>query len=328
MNSTEKTPFTLPKKRGGKFINPHLTSIKRSLIHFILWKLGYYNDPKKPKAPPKDFAYPTPKKEFDEKKPSLTWIGHSCFLIKTDINILTDPVFSARCSPISLGPKRRVSLPITLEELPKIDYVLLSHNHYDHLDEKSALFISKKYPDCKWIVPTGVKKWFEKRKIRNVFELSWGDSSVFTGDITISSTPTQHFSGRGFLDTNKSLWSGYVVDLKKTQKKVYFAGDTGYNPYDFKVIGSVFKGFDLSLIPIGSYLPRKFMKAVHVDPQEAVKIHQEVRSKLSIGMHWKCFCLSDEPMERPPYDLFLAMKEKKLDPESFFVINPGYYINF
>lgn len=329
MSKKDQIPFSRAIKVRGRYVNPYMPSLRRSIGHFFLWQMGYYKDLIKATPPPNDFRYPSPKGFADETKPQVTWIGHSSFLIKAGVNILTDPVFAGCCAPFSLfGPKRKIELPFMIGDLPRIDFVLLSHNHYDHLDEHGIKKISEDNPACIWIVPIGVKKWFTKRKVQKVYEFSWGDASLFEGGVKITSVPCQHFSGRGLFDTNKTLWSGYVVELKNINKKIYFVGDTGYNPFDFKAIGQFWKGFDLSLIPIGSYLPREFMKSVHINPIEAVKIHEEVYSERSIGMHWKSFRLSEEPMERPAYDLYLEMQLKKLDTSSFFVLDPGNSTNF
>lgn len=321
--------FVMVQKKGKRFINPNVGSLKRGFSHFLLWQLGYY-DEKNLNGPPKDFRYPVSLEKVDFNRPKVMWISHSSFLIETQsFSILTDPVFSERCSPFSFfGPKRKKALSVNLDEIKNLRYVLISHNHYDHLDEDSVNRLNRRFSECIWIVPVGVKSWFTKRHIKNVYEFSWGDSSLFEDEVKITAVPSQHFSGRGLFDRNKTLWNGYVVELKNPEKKIYFVGDTGYNSIDFKKIGQIWKKIDLSLIPIGSYLPKKFMQAVHIDPQEAVLIHQEVNSQLSIGMHWDTFRLSDEPMEQPPYDLFLAVKEKKLDLRSFIVTKPGEYVNF
>ena len=148
--------------------------------------------------------------------------------------------------------------------------------------------------------------------------------------LEITATPAQHFSGRRPFDFNRSLWSGYVVNCIKPNgnKKLYFSGDTGYNKHDFKDIGKTFGPMDLSLLPIGTYEPVPFMEPVHVGPRQAVRIHKDVQSHLSVGMHWKTFCLSDEPLDRPPYDLYRAMKRAKLDPRAFLPLDPGECINW
>ena len=144
----------------------------------------------------------------------------------------------------------------------------------------------------------------------------------------ITAVPSQHFSGRTLFDKNKTLWNGYVVEEIATGKTFYFVGDTGYNPFHFKQIGKRFPKIDLSLIPIGTYVPKKFMSPVHCSPYEAVEIHLDVKSRFSLGMHWNTFRLSDEPLERPPYDLYLAMKEKKLPFDTFLPIEIGAPINW
>ncbi|MCH9631675.1 MAG: hypothetical protein S4CHLAM37_17000 [Chlamydiia bacterium] len=215
--------------------------------------------------------------------------------------------------------------------------VLVSHDHYDHLDRSTIKEIVAHNPNVLFIVPKGLKKWFEKRGITNIHELSWWESSFAhfpeQNDLSIQITavPSQHFSGRGILNKNKTLWCGFVVKFYESgvlQKTMYFVGDTGYNPYDFKNIGEVFGSFDLSLIPIGTYLPYSFMAPVHICPEKAVKIHMEVNSKLSIGMHWKTFKLSEEMQHQPPFDLYQNMLDNKLDPLRFRAIDPGQSINW
>jgi len=316
-------------KKGKKYYNPHVQKIYRTLWDVILWKLGFFNDPKEKDPPPKDFIYPINLPEYDKQKPTVVWINHCTFLIKVgEISILTDPIWSDCCSPLSFfGPVRRHHPGIAIEDLPKIDYVFISHNHYDHLDKKTALSLMKRFPNLQWFVPLGLKKWFDKKKIPQVQELSWWEN-ISLPNLKITAVPAQHFSGRTGFDISHTLWNGYVLEFEEHAKKLYFSGDTGYNDSDFKEIGKKFEGFDLSMIPIGTYLPRKFMKAVHINPEEAVQIHLDVQSKMTIAMHWKTFHLSDETLDLPPYELYLAMKEKNLDLSKFFAVDPGIFINW
>lgn len=327
-----------PKKKK-RYENPHIRHIRRGLFDVFLWKTGYYKEFKHWSKAPDSFVYPIPEKELDENLPSAVWINHCTFLITIeDINILTDPIWSERCSPLSFaGPKRRHSPPIHLADLPKIDYVFISHNHYDHLDKKTVRWLNARYPEIIWFVPEGVKKWFVDHGVAEVIELSWWQESGFKHEhdprmhIKVTAVPTQHFSGRTPLDINQTLWVGWVVEFQKEgelMRRLYFVGDTGYNPHDFKKIGEKWGYMDLSLIPIGTYLPREFMSPVHIEPADSVKIHREVGSRLSLGMHWKTFPLSDEPLNQPPFDLLLAMQEEKLDPASFLPLEPGYPINW
>ncbi len=309
-------------KKKEKFTNPHVGNLRRNPWDFVLWKAGYYNDKLVKKLPPKDFRYPRKPHRKDTNN-SCIWINHSTFLIKTkSLTILTDPLWANYCSPFPIvGLKRKHSPSISIENLPKIDLILISHNHYDHLDSRCVKKIHKKNPKALWVVPLRLKKWFLRKGIQNVEELGWWET--LSQKATITAVPAQHFSGRSFWDANQTHWNGYVVKIKNSQKTFYFVGDTGYNRVDFKEIGEKFKKIDLSMIPIGTYVPRKFMKAVHINPIEAVKIHQDVKSKFSVGMHWKTFHLSDEPMDLPPYELYKEMKKAELAPSSFIAPEPG-----
>jgi N-acyl-phosphatidylethanolamine-hydrolysing phospholipase D len=318
-------------KKNGRFINFNASKrVRRTLLDFLLWKIGFYNIYNEKLNVPDDFIFPKISKPFIYNKPWIMWIGHCTFLIKNkNVKILTDPIWNDNCSPFSfIGPKRRHPPPLDIAQLNQINYVLISHNHYDHLDKKTILDLNKKFKkQIKWIVPLGTKKWFKKKTIDNVIELNWWQN--YEDElINIYSVPAQHYSGRNILDGNKSLWTGYVLKVKEDQKKLYFTGDSGYNDIDFKKIGNKFNEIDLSLIPIGTYIPRKFMKPVHTDPQDAIKIHKDVNSKFSIGMHWRTFHLSDENMHLPPYELYLNLKKENIDTSEFTVLEPGAYVNW
>jgi len=317
-------------RRGKRYVNPHLDHHFRNLWDVILWQIGIYNDKAPPPDRPRDFVYPNPVETLDESRPQVTWIGHSAFCIRFENRVfLTDPIFEKRCSPFKFaGPHRLHPPPMQLEDIETVDVVLISHNHYDHLERQTVRKIREKFPDALWVVPSGLSKWFKRHKISNVIELAWWEEAKlpFKESLKVTATPAQHFSGRGLFDKMKTLWCGFVVE--SADKSFYFVGDTGYNGIDFKRIGRVFGGFDLSLIPIGTYVPHKFMGPVHINPACAVKIHQEVASKLSIGMHWYTFRLSSEKRMQPPYDLYLSMREANLPPEEFRALMPGQTINF
>lgn len=311
----------------SRFVNQHIHSLRRSLWDLILWKCGIYDDATPKLSPPSGFNYPAHAKNYIRGYPTAVWIGHSTYLLELDgLVILTDPVWDSYCSPVPFRSLRRhTEPPIPLADLPPIDIVLLSHNHYDHLDAKTVSTLRRFHPQIEWIIPASLSPWFQRRGIHSVTELPWWQTHQ-TKSCTITAVPTQHFSGRTLWDMNKTHWNGYV--LEKGNKRIYFTGDTGYNPKDFKAIGARFPHMDLSLIPIGTYSPQKFMQPVHISPYEAVQIHQEVKSRFSLGMHWKTFRLSDEPIDRPPFDLYLAMKEKKLPFDTFLPIDIGTYVNF
>ncbi|RCH84068.1 hypothetical protein CU097_006855 [Rhizopus azygosporus] len=303
----------------------------------------------------------------NEKKDVITatWLGHACILVQLNgFNILLDPIFSQRCSPVQfMGPKRYSEPPCQLKDLPPIDAIVISHNHYDHLDEHTIDEVSRLNPDCKFYVPLGNKQWFnldkplDRHGHERVIELDWWDTSVLqkhangqvTAQVRLTCTPCQHFSGRGLFDRNKTLWASWclegLVDENTVKGKVFFGGDTGYRSlpesvtpdqeYDtkyldtlpfcpaFKEIGEKFNGFDLAFIPIGAYSPRWFMSPCHCCPEDAVRLHQDIRSKHSIGIHWGTFVLTDEHIYEPPKRLEAAMKERGLDQKEFDVLPLG-----
>lgn len=254
---------------------------------------------------------------------SITWLGHSCFLFQYDgLNILTDPMLGERASPVSwMGPRRLNPPAMTIKELPQVDWVVLSHDHYDHLDRGSILELQDKQKDHPptYFVPQSIKKWFEHQGIHNVVEMDWWDHKQI-GEWTVYSVPAQHFSGRKPFIQNDTLWSGWV--LKHKTFSYYFVGDTGYSP-DFKLIGEKLGPFDLATIPIGAYDPRWFMSPVHVDPEHAVKIHMDIRSHFSIAMHWGTFKLTDEDMDEPVKLLKENLKKFGVPEDEFITANLG-----
>ncbi len=320
--------------KWGFFSNPHIKNTKRTLFHAFLWALGFYKDKKPLAEMPEDFSFPNPKIEIDHSLPQVTWVNHSTFLVSSNgVNILTDPIWRDRCSPVNFfGPKRKHDPSISICGLPEIHYIVISHNHYDHLDRDAVLNLHKRFPNITWMIPKKVSGWFLRRKITKIIELDWWEAHhEEVLPISFHYVPSQHFSGRGLFDKNRSLWGGWVVEFNQSdfsKKRVYFVGDTGYNEMDFKEIGNRFEEMHLSLIPIGTYSPNEFMKPVHICPEEAVNIHMAVGSKLSIGSHWKTFRLSSEPLEQPPYDLFCTLEKRKLHHQTFRVLEPGQTINW
>lgn len=293
--------------------------------------MGFYEDKDPRPQIPSNFSYPQVDQKIEPKKPKVTWVNHSTFLVEVDgLHLLTDPIWSNRCSPVNfVGPKRHHPPGISLKKLPKIDIVLISHNHYDHLDKPTVKKLHKMYPNILWKIPKGMKRWFKRLGITNTIEFDWWDQKkVEEHNFSITAVPTQHFSGRFLFDTNKTPWNGYVLEFHDYNKTFYFVGDTGYNNIHFNEIGEAFKQIDLSLIPIGTYSPKKFMSPVHISPIEAVHIHREVGSKLSVGSHYGTFPLSKEKKGQPPFDLYLAMEEAELDHNTFRVLQPGQTINW
>ncbi len=254
--------------------------------------------------------------------PALTWVGHSTFLFQRNgLNLVTDPHLSKRASPSQLaGPKRFVEPAMGFGDLPPLQIALVSHNHYDHLDDVTVRRLAREHAGLTFVVPTGLKRWFARRKIHNVVELDLWQSAEVHGT-TVHCVPVQHFSGRGATDRNATLWCGFVVEMQDAYK-LFFAGDTGYSR-DFHDIGQRFAPIDLSLIPIGAYDPRWFMAPVHVNPEEAVRIHQDVKSRQSVAMHWGTFRLTLEPLDEPPRKLREALAAAKIDEEKFWVMRHG-----
>ncbi|CAC5389125.1 NAPEPLD [Mytilus coruscus] len=218
------------------------------------------------------------------------WIGHATFLVQFDgLTVLADPVFLERCSPVKFaGPYRYRPTPCEIEDLPKIDAVIVSHNHYDHLEHDAVKKLNTRFSKIKWYVPEGTGSWFRGYHCQNVKEMTWWDEDVLSEekkDVRFCCVPAQHWSQRTPLDAMTSLWCGWVIKSKHT---FYYSGDTGYCPV-FKTIGEKYGPMDLSAIPIGCYAPRYFMKPQHIGPEEAVQVHNEVGSKCSVGIHWGTF---------------------------------------
>ncbi|XP_055999547.1 N-acyl-phosphatidylethanolamine-hydrolyzing phospholipase D-like isoform X2 [Ostrea edulis] len=256
-----------------------------------------------------------------------TWFGHATVLVQFDgISILTDPVFSERCSPFSwIGGNRRYRpVPCEVEELPKVDIVLISHSHYDHLDYSSVQKLNAKFGDSlHWFVPVGLKSWMISTGCQKVTELSWWKEVKLEKkeEYLIAFTPTQHWSGRSLFDRNKSLWGSWLV--KGQNNTFFFAGDTGYCE-EFKKIGKKYGPITLAAIPIGAYDPRDFLRHHHVSPEEAVQIQTDVQAKYSLGIHWGTFRMAIEPYDECVGRVTQAIRERKLQPGSFFTLIHGH----
>lgn len=260
---------------------------------------------------------------------SVTWIGHATLLIQIGgVNILTDPQFSERAFMVQwAGPKRKVPVPIGVDQLPHIDFVLISHNHYDHLDSNSVLALSRQSAGSPvFMVPLGLDTWFKAQGIERVEAFDWWDSkrSSQPNEVEIHLVPNQHWSRRTLFDTNRTLWGAWVV--KAAGRSVYFAGDTGYSK-DFADIGARFGGFDLAALPIGAYEPRWFMQQQHINPKEAVQAAIDLRAKRGLAIHWGTFELTDEPLDQPVIDLRAALAESAYPPANFVVLKHGETLN-
>lgn len=254
------------------------------------------------------------------EKLNVTFINHSSFLLQLPgMNVLTDPVYSERVSPVTwAGPKRVREAGIPLELLPKIDVVVISHNHYDHLDIETLKILDGKFHPL-FLVPLGDEKLLKEAGIQNVKELDWWQE-VRVRDNRFIFTPSKHWSARHLWDKNECLWGSFMIDNGET--KVYFAGDTGYSEHfrDTKVrLGSP----HLALLPIGAYRPQWFMKAYHMNPEEAVMAHLDLEASKSLAMHFGTFQLSDEGIDEPVEDLSKAREKLKVKAEEFMVLEHG-----
>jgi N-acyl-phosphatidylethanolamine-hydrolysing phospholipase D len=252
------------------------------------------------------------------KNPSVTWIGHSTMLVRMDgVSFLTDPIFSDRASPVSFAGPRRVTPPgIPIEALPEIDFVLLSHDHYDHTDFDSIEHLAAL--GVPFVVPVGVGE-IVRDAGGEATELDWwGETEI--GGVRLTCVPAQHFSGRSLVDTDRRLWAGWVV--VGPTRRFYHAGDTGY--FDgFREIGRRFGPIDLAAIPIGAYRPETIMRFVHLDPEEALEAAADVGATSVVPMHFGTFDLTDEPLDEPPARFRAEASRRGLDTERVRVLAIG-----
>ncbi|MEX0722148.1 MAG: MBL fold metallo-hydrolase [Balneolaceae bacterium] len=303
---------------GERFENPGDVEVK-SFLDVIKWALT--NDPGEWNEISPDEV------DFGEKPKArigdslvVTYINHSTFLIQTDsLNILTDPIWSGRASPFSFaGPKRMTPPGIHFKDLPHIDLVVISHNHYDHLDISTLKNINERFGST-FITPFGVGQYLNSEGILNTKDLGWWEEHNGFNFVNVVSVPAQHFSSRGLFDRDNTLWAGYI--LKTRSGNIYFAGDTGYGEF-FKEIGERYE-IKLGLIPIGAYKPRWFMSPVHLSPQEAILAHQDIGAEISLGMHYGTFPLADDGRDEPINDFYEAMESFEGEKPNFRVLGNG-----
>lgn len=314
-----------PHHTENGFRNPWFTQEdEKNFLDFLRWQWNrrVANQVVKPdrydlKAIPPEYVNP-PKRIYSGV---LTWVGHATFLLQMENkNILTDPVWSERVGPFGnrVGPQRYMPPGIPWENLPPIDIVVISHNHYDHMDRPTIERLHEQFNPI-FFVPLNNKKFFDEWGIDNVVELDWWES-YDVGGIQIVCTPSQHFSQRWINDRNQALWSSWLI--KGQTLSVYFAGDTGYFP-GFREIGDRFPHIDVALMPIGAYEPRWFMRPVHVNPAEALQAFIDLNARYFAAMHWGTFDQSDELLDQPPKDLMEAVDSLGVDPERVWVFAFG-----
>lgn len=253
-------------------------------------------------------------------RPTVTWVGHATLLVQLDgVNVLTDPQWSERASPVSFGGPRRVTPPgLRFEDLPPIHLVLISHDHYDHLDVATVRRLAAEHRP-RFIVPLGVKTWLAGLGITDVAEMDWWDRRTEHG-LTITCVPAQHFSGRGLWDRNRRLWSGWAIAGR--DRRLFFAGDTAYAGV-FKEIRRRAGPFDLAAVPIGAYLPPIIMRAAHTTPEEALDVFEDIGARAFVPIHWGTFDLAEEPLDEPPRRLAAESGRRGLGPERVWVLRHG-----
>ena len=264
---------------------------------------------------------PPPPHSIDADDIAITHIGHATLLIQTaGYNIITDPVFSERASPFSWTGPRRVRPPgVSLDALPRIDVVMLSHNHYDHLDMRTLIHLHQRWKPV-MVTGLGNGRYLVRAKIRPIIELDWWESHEIAPELRVTYVPAQHWSHRWPMDRQKALWGGHVVHAPAGS--VYFAGDTGY-PGDFKGIRERLGSPDIALLPIGAYEPRWFMGAQHMNPDDAVRAHLDLGARLSVAMHWGVFHMTDEAIDAPLVALDTARRAHSVSVDEFRVLDFG-----
>jgi L-ascorbate metabolism protein UlaG (beta-lactamase superfamily) len=256
----------------------------------------------------------------------VTLVGHATYLVQTGgLNILIDPVWSDRASPVSFAGPRRVNAPgIALADLPAVDAVLLTHNHYDHMDVATISALAKQFSP-RIIVPLGndvILSRADPALALLTTAKDWGESLALSDRVNVTLEPSLHWSARGLGDRFMALWCNFVID--GPAGRIYACGDTGYDPGSiFPRMQAKYGGFRVALLPIGAYEPRWFMKEQHMNPEEAVKVFRELGAETAVGHHWGTFQLTNEGVERPREALAAAVGEARIDPRSFRAFLPG-----
>jgi L-ascorbate metabolism protein UlaG (beta-lactamase superfamily) len=284
----------------------------------FFFKLFFHHWKKRPL--PDGPAYPA--ERIFGRQIVVTFVNHSTVLIQTEgLNILTDPVWSHRASPVPfLGPKRYVLPGIELSDLPKIDLVLLSHNHYDHMDIKALRVIAGR--DHPAIFTTlGNSAYLSSRGISGSVDLDWGQSRKFSDDISIECVPAQHFSSRALSDRNQTLWGGFVIGTPHGD--IYFAADSGYGPFASQIKKKYPNGFRLAFLPIGAFKPRRMMRKMHMSPEDAVRLYKDLNVSRAVPIHFGTFQLALDGQDEAPDVLREVLKHPKNDGVRFDILQNG-----
>jgi L-ascorbate metabolism protein UlaG (beta-lactamase superfamily) len=301
---------------GRRFYNPYAPQPK-TLSDVRRWRRDRRKEPWPDKVIDPSFPPPHPVRH---DRIAATFIGHSTFLLQlAGICVLVDPIWSDRCSPVRFaGPRRVRKAGQSLDALPGVDLLLVSHNHYDHMDLPTLRKVKSRWSP-RTVTGLANGRHLAKAGIRSAIELDWWHSVELAG-VRVTYVPAQHFSSRGLHDRNHSLWGGFVVEAGGAV--VYFAGDSGYCPH-FAEIGAVFPRIDLAMVPIGAYEPRWFMRQQHMNPDDAVRAHLDLRPRRTLGMHFGTFQLTDEAIGAPVAGLRTARARHGVAEAAFDVLGFG-----
>ena len=322
--------FPLHHRPGGGYRNPWPGSRAHSLGEFLRWRLRERRDRSRAPAPPFN-GFPTDEPVILAPRAtpghrSVTWVGHATVLLQLGaLNVLTDPMWGERASPFGwIGPRRLMAPGVAFDALPPIDVVLLSHNHYDHLDAGTVRRLSARWPDATWLCPMGLSRLLKTFGVRHVVERDWWQA-VETPDWSATCIPAQHFSARGLRDRGDTLWSGWTMAADGV--RVCFAGDTALHP-EFGTIAARLGPFDLVMLPVGAYEPRWFMGSVHMNPEDAIEAYRALAAvggspPPCLAIHWGTFKLTDEPIEEPPARFAQRWSEAGFPEESNWTLAHG-----
>jgi L-ascorbate metabolism protein UlaG (beta-lactamase superfamily) len=304
-------------QNGRRFHDPALPA-RGSLLSVLWWLLHNRRRhwPRWVEDPPQ----PSPPQCLAPHEAALTFVNHSTFLLQLgDVNVLTDPIWSERASPVPWAGPRRVRRPgLAFQHLPPVHLVLVSHNHYDHMDIPTLRRLQRRFAPL-FVTGLGNRRYLRDRGVVRVVELDWWQTHHYRDDLAVTLTPARHFTRRGLFDQNRTLWGGFFLEAGK--RRLFFAGDTGYGEH-FTEVRERLGRPDAALLPIGAYEPRWFMKPVHMNPDEAVRAHRDLDATLSIGMHFGTFQLTDEGIDEPTRDLEQALRAHRIEPDRFRV--PGF----
>lgn len=264
--------------------------------------------------------------DLEKTGDGVWWLGHASMLLRMSGQyLLIDPVLSSRASPVPFaGPKRKTPVALDLAALPQLDAILISHNHYDHLDSQTLRRLRRRFPDVKVFVPLGLKSWFTRRGFREVTELDWWQQAALPG-IALHCVPAQHWSMRTPWDRNRSLWCGWVLEQPGT--RFWFSGDSGFTP-DLLDIPRRLGPVNVAALPVGAYAPRWFMGTHHMDPQHAVFLWQQLGRPKAIPIHWGVFELADESLDMPPQELAEALSAQGEQADTFIPRRIGEFLPF